>query len=259
MVRVSGSFAIVAFVALLSSCSPRRAEIELDTRAVPASELIARVAHEGQKLRTVVGRGTVSFEGPEFAGSAAFELSLKRPDSLLVTLEGPFGIDVGTLFLSREKYVMYNSMENRVMTGVPTAGAIRSVIPFDMTYDQIMDAFSGSFPLPSEQVSVESYTVDEGLFRLSFRSDLGAATYWVDHEDFLVTRYELRDSENRLVMDASSSAMTEQDGIRVPRRVRVRFPGQGSQLSVAYSSITLNDPHPSFEFSIPINAHTVIR
>jgi len=259
MMRVNGSLAVVAVVAIISSCSPRRTEIELDTRTVSASELISRIAHEGHKVRTVVGNGIVSFEGPEFAGSAAFGLSLRRPDSLLVTLEGPFGIDVGTLFLSREKYVMYNSMENRVMTGVPTAGTIRSVIPFDMTYDQIMDAFSGSFPLPSDQESLESYTVDEGLFRLSFRNNIGLATYWVDHEDFLVTKYELRDSENRLVMDGSSSAITEQDGVRVPRRIRVRFPGQGRQLSVAYSSITLNDPHPSFQFSIPTSAHIVIR
>ena len=253
------SFGTLVLLAMFSSCSPRRAEILLDTKALSASELIGLVTDGERKLSTVVGRGTVSFESPELAGSAAFDIALKKPDSLLVTLEGPFGIDVGTLFLSREKYVMYNSMDNRVFTGVPTTGAIRSALPFDLTYEQILDAFSGSFPFPSDQTELESYSVDEGLFRLSFRTDAGVATYWVDNEHLVVTKYERRDKEGRLLMEATLAAVIEQDGISVPRRIKVRFPEQGRQLSVSYSSITLNHPHPSFTFSIPPNAHTVIR
>lgn len=250
---------VILSAVIVFSCAPRPGLLVLDTRVVPASELIARVTEGGERLHTLVGRGTVTFESQEIVGSAAFELALRKPDSLLVTLEGPFGIDVGTLFLSRERFVMYNSMENQVMTGVPTSAAIRSVIPFDLTYEQIMDAFSGAFPLPADGMVPDSYSVDEGLFRLSFRNPGGVATYWVSNEYLAVTRYEMRDTQNRLVMDATSSTMTEQDGIRAPRRIRVRFPEQGRQLSVAYSSITLNHPRPSFSFSIPPNAHTVVR
>ena len=108
-------FAVFVLLILISSCAPKRAEIALDTKAIGVPALIALVEAGENKVKSLEGSGTVSFESPEIAGSAAFELSLKKPDSLLVLFEGPFGIDIGTLFLSREKYVVYNSFENRVI------------------------------------------------------------------------------------------------------------------------------------------------
>ena len=140
-----------SLVCCFLSCAPKPAEMLLDTHATDAETLISLVQQHQNQLQSVAGSGTVTFESPEIAGTAAFELSLKKPDSLLVTFEGPFGIDIGTLFVSPGKYLMYNSMENTVVTGAPTDAAIRSVIPFDLTLDQIVGAFSGSFQLPSDR------------------------------------------------------------------------------------------------------------
>jgi hypothetical protein len=121
----------------------------------------------------------------------------------------------------------------------------------------MMDSFTVTFSLPADGTLPASYTVDEGFFRLSFPGDANVATYWVSNEYLMVTKYELRDVQNRIVMEATSSGTTEQEGLRVPRRIKVRFPGQERQLSVAYSSLTLNHPRPSFLYTIPDNAHTV--
>jgi outer membrane lipoprotein-sorting protein len=193
------------------------------------------------------------------AGTAAFELALKKPDSLLVTFEGPFGIDLGTLFISREKYLMYNSMENKVITGTPSAAAIRSIIPFDLTLDQVIGAFSGSFPFPADPQTLQVYSVDDDRFLLMFRCGSNMCKYWVDNSTVVVTKYEMRDEHDALIMDAVSSSFAEDGAASAPKRIRIRFPSQERQLSVSYSSITLNEPDPSFSYSIPSNARTVIR
>lgn len=251
--------AFVVCVALLSSCAPKRSELLLDTKAIDAKTLISLVQEREEGLRSVVGRGTVAFETPEIAGSAAFELSLKKPDSLLVTFEGPFGIDLGTLFVSREKYLLYNSMENRVITGAPSSSTIRSILPFDLTLDQVIGAFSGSFSFPSDTQSLQAYSVDDDMFLLSYRCGSGTCRYWIDSRYVLVKKYELRDERDALVMDAVSSSFTEDGVACAPKRVRIRFPSQQRQLSVSYSSITLNDAAPSFVYSIPSSARTTIR
>jgi outer membrane lipoprotein-sorting protein len=244
---------------LLSSCAPKRSEILLDTKTTDANTLISLVQEHQNKLQSVVGKGTVTFESPELAGTAAFELALKKPDSLLVTFEGPFGIDLGTLFISREKYLMYNSMENKVVTGTPSAAAIRSIIPFDLTLDQVVGAFSGSFPFPSDPQSLQTYSVDDDRFLLVFRCGSNSCKYWVDNRTVLVTKYEMRDEHDELILDAVSSSFAEDGAASAPKRIRIRFPSQERQLSVSYSSISLNDPDPSFTYSIPSNARTVIR
>lgn len=244
---------------LLVSCAPKRSEVLLDTRATNAAMLISLVQEHQNKLRSVVGKGTVTFESPEMAGTAAFELALKKPDSLLVTFEGPLGIDLGTLFISRQKYLMYSSMENKVITGTPNTAAIRSIIPFDLTLDQVVGAFSGSFPFPSDPQTLQAYSVDDDRFLLIFRCGSNTCKYWVDNRYVNVTKYEMRDQHDGLIMDAVSSSFADDGAASTPKRIRIRFPAQERQLSVSYSSISLNDPDPSFAYSIPSNARTIIR
>lgn len=251
--------ALFAISVLLVSCAPKRSEVLLDTKATDATTLIALVRQYQNALHSVVGKGTVTFESPEIAGTAAFELALKKPDSLLVTFEGPFGIDLGTLFISQEKYLMYNSMENKVVTGVPSAAAIRSIIPFDLTLDQVVGAFSGLFPFPSDPQSIQTYSIDDDMFLLSLKCGNRTCRYWVDSRYVLVTKYEMRDEHDALIMTSESSSIVGDGEARAPKRIRIRFPVQDRQLSVSYSSITLNDPSPSFAYSIPSNARTIVR
>ena len=202
---------ILCLLVILTSCAPKRAEMSLDTNKIPATTILNLVRANEQSIRSVVGKGIVSFESAQLAGSASFELSMKKPDSLLVIFEGPFGIDLGTLFLSRQKYVMYNSMENRVITGVPTTRAIRSVIPFDLTYEEILSVFSGDFPIPSDSVGLISYKVNDDHFLLSFSCGKSKCTYWVDPAYLRVSRYEMRDSLQHVVVEAEVSGFIEQD------------------------------------------------
>ncbi len=248
----------VAATLTLPACSPRHAEFALNTAAVPAATLVKRVEANEDRLRSMVGRGSMTFETPEVGGSAYFELSLKKPDSLLVRFEGPFGIDVGTLFLSRQKFVMYNSMENSVVTGVPSTRAIRSVIPFDLTYDQVLSAFAGSFPFTDARNEPLLYTIDDDCFLLSYRCGAHVCRYWIDPDWLLVTRYEVDDSLG-VVMEASASHMTDDDGASAAGQITVRFPAERRQISIYYSSLELNAENPSFAFSIPSNARTIIR
>ena len=252
-------FAVFVLLILMSSCAPKRAEIALDIKTIGAPALIALVEAGENKVKSLEGSGTVSFESPEIAGSAAFELSLKKPDSLLVLFEGPFGIDIGTLFLSREKYVVYNSFENRVITGSPSSNSIRSVIPFDLTYDQILNAFSGIFSIPSDQKTLRRYAIDDERFFLSFNCGTQLCNYWIDNQYLLATKFEMIDEQNRVVMQALSSSLTEEDGASAPRRIVVRFPQEGRQISIYYSSLALNPAHPSFAYSIPANADTIVQ
>ncbi len=244
---------------LFSSCSPRRSEIGLHPSKLPPSTLIGMVDDANAKLVTMTGRGTISFESPEQAGTASFDLSLRKPDSLLVALEGPFGIDVGTLFLSRQLFVMYNSMENHVTTGVPTARAIRSVVPFDLTYDQILDAFTGAFPIEEKGDTPISYTVDEDQLRLVYACGSDSCSYWIDPTDLLVRRYLRANRQGEVLMEATTSGTIEDAGARIPRRVVVTFPGEKRRVSIHFSKADLNTSSVSFDFTIPPNAHRTVR
>jgi outer membrane lipoprotein-sorting protein len=254
----AGSVVFLVCAVALHSCAPRRSEVALNTRIVPAPMLMEMVREREQLVQSLSGSGSVSFESPEMAGTAAFELSLKKPDSLLVILEGPFGIDVGTFFLSRERYVMYNSFENVAITGTPSNDAIRTLVPIDLTFDQIISTFSGLAPLPPAS-ALRSYEINDDRFLLTFACGENTCRYWVDPAYLLVARYQMLDANDTEIFEARFVSFREEDGVIVPRRISVSVPPQGRRMSVSYSSLTTNGSTPSFAFSIPPNARTIVR
>jgi hypothetical protein len=239
------------------SCSPHTAAVRADAGATPSGVIAGRVREREAGLTSMAGRGSVSFETPDRAGSAFFDLSLRKPDSLLMTFEGPFGIGGGFLFLSRRKFVMYNSLDNRVVSGVPGPAAIRSVIPVDLTFDQIMDAFTGGIVLP-DSLPVR-YGVDDGKYLLVYEIGGRTHSFWIDPDYDLVVRYEVHTAGGDLLFDVESSQFVRQDNLCAPRHVTVNFPDDGKRLSIHYSTLDLNAEDLSFGYTVPAGAHSSTR
>jgi hypothetical protein len=237
--------------AVFAGCSPKAAELVLDTQQVPAATVVSRVTGNASRITALKGSGTVSFEGPGMGGSAFFTLTLKKPDSLLIRFEGPFGLDAGFLFLSRAQYVMFNRMENTVFMGDPSRGGIRWAIPFDLTVEQVLDAFTGAFHFPAGPVP-SRYTVDDERFLLSYTAESDTQAFWVDPATALVSRYSRKG--NGVSVWAETARSMEEDGMRMPREIVLAFPSEGRQLSVYYNDLTLNPPELSFQYSIPRTA-----
>lgn len=251
--------AAVVIALHIFSCAPRPAGLLLDVNATPANVLLDFVSEREARVATVKGSGTVSFDSPEIAGTASFEVSLKKPDSLLVMLEGPFGIDIGTFFLSRDKYIMYNSFQNTVVAGAPIRDAIRSVIPFDIEIHDLLSAFSGGIPLRGDVSSLIKYHIEGNAFFLSFSCGGRTCNYWVDGSSLLVERSEILDAANNVVMSGEASRFGEEGEINFARRIVVRFPQDDRQLAVTFTSLRLNSSVPDFSFSIPDNARVINR
>jgi hypothetical protein len=245
--------AVVLLGTLLTGCSPRVAELVLDARQVPPATVVQHVTANADRITALKGSGTVSFEGPGIGGSAFFSLTLKKPDSLLIKFEGPFGLDVGFLFLCRSHYVMFNRMENVVYTGDPADGGIRSAIPFELSVDDVLDAFTGAFRFPAG-ATPSRYLVDEERFLLSYIMPRDTQSFWVDPVTALVTKYT-RMGE-RLSLFAETSRPKELDGMTMPREITLSFPSEGKQLAVYYDDLTLNPSTLSFQYAVPRTAQT---
>jgi hypothetical protein len=57
----------------------------------------------------------------------------------------------------------------------------------------------------------------------------------------------------------TSSKLAAFDGFTLPRRVDLRMPEKESEVVVSFTSLSPNDPAPSFDYSIPRNARRVER
>jgi Domain of unknown function (DUF4292) len=251
-------FAVLA-VLTLPGCAPRTAGVVLDTRITSPSSLVRGLAAAGAGLASMSARGSLSFESPEGSGSVFVQMAMKKPDSLLLRFRGPFGIEGGTLFLSKEKFLFYNAFENRAVTGKPGAGAIRSVVPFDLAPEEIMQVFCGRFPVVPVDENVRHYDVEGGEFHLTVSSGTDTCEYWIDPEVMMVIRLRRWDSRGEVLVEAEVKDFLEDEGFTVPRRISMAFPRSRRSIAVFYDRVIVNPQELSFSYHVPSSARTEHR
>jgi hypothetical protein len=242
---------------MLESCAVKRSEIGLELKNAPPSLLLRLVRQERQKVRTLVGRGTLSFEAPEANGSAFFRLGLREPDSLLLRLQGPFGMSVGTFFLTRSTFVFFNAIDNSVLRGDPASRRIRSVIPFDLSGEDLLNFFGGAFPLPEDTTDLSAAVREGDLLHLTFACGDETCDYWIDPEALLVTKLRRMNARQEILLEAEAGDLREREGISLPRSIHFAFPESQRYLSVYYTALSVNGEEPSFAFSVPSSARVL--
>ncbi len=253
-----GCISIIVFLAMvLFSCSPAP-RVTPDTDRVTPAQLVSSVHENHGKKTSLKARGSISIESRDFSNSGNFNMDLKHPDSLLVRIRGPFGINVGTVFLSQDDFVFYNSMANEAVIGEARGDILRSFLRMDVGVDDIMNLFLGSSrALFNEPRRPDEFTVDGDQYLLVFRSHDSIRRYWIDPYYKVVSRVVHSNADDRPVMEERYDRFTESNGMVMAQSIRVIQHEERASFSISYSRIDLNARDLSFAYSIPSNAKVI--
>jgi hypothetical protein len=91
---------------LFYSCSAQKSG-NLDP--VSVKELKTRVNENSKVIESLEASGNISFDSPENSGSGWLELRIKKPDTVFVKIEGPFGISIANALITRNEFMYYNA------------------------------------------------------------------------------------------------------------------------------------------------------
>ncbi len=251
-----GAVAVLMVFAGVESCAPTRPLMK--ERTLPADEVVRRVQERNESIRTLDGSGSITVETPEQSNSGSFSMVLKKPDSLRVELNGPFGFRVGTLMLSREQFVYYNRMENSAVVGKPDGSTLNSLFRLRMKFDEVLHAFTGEFPSPAGGDTLERFFVENGMYVLRYQGSGGVKEYRVDGDAFVVTSYRMLDTAGKTAVTMAASDVDEVDHIAMPKLLRVVFPREKRSVTIAYDDLQFNEPVVC-RFDIPRQADLIHR
>lgn len=248
--------AVLIVMAGVESCGPTRPLMK--EPLLPADEVVKRVEERNASIRTVDGSGSITVESPEQSSSGSFSLLLKKPDSLRVELNGPFGIRVGTLMLSRDQFLYYNRMDNSAVVGKPDGSTLNSLFRIRLKFDEVLHAFTGEFPSPAGGDTLEKFGVENGLYLLRYHGGDCSREYLVDPDGFVVTGYRMIDSTGKTAVTMSASDLDQVDHIAMPRLLRVVFPHEKRSVTIAYNDLQFNEP-VICRFDLPRKADLIHR
>ena len=205
------------------------------------------------RVLTLLGSGTISVETPEIAQNVSFELTLRKPDSVMVRIEGPFGIDLGLALLTRREFFFYNSVNNQLLSGPTNAENLARVLRIRMEFDDLLNLFSGGTFL-SGDIGPSAFEVIDDEYVLTYEDDRGSRRYWVDPRSYQIVQIQHLDQRGGVLVEQTFGKFLTIDGIVVPQLVRALMRPERRRLSIAFSDLSVNPPRLEFHFDVPSDA-----
>ncbi len=210
-----------------------------------------------ERVQSLNGSGTITVETPEIAQSGSFELMLHKPDSILVKIQGPFGLHVGAALLTRTGFVFYNSLQNKLITGSVNAANLNRIFRINLTFDELLNLFTGGSFVAGDDNNPDSLVIEDNQFVLSYGDPAGTRRYWIDPATLLISKIEHTDARGKLVLEERFERFRDLGEALLPRQIRLTQHQARRVVAVAFSSLAINADAVPLVLDIPINAERV--
>ncbi|PIQ11250.1 MAG: hypothetical protein COW71_01180, partial [Ignavibacteriales bacterium CG18_big_fil_WC_8_21_14_2_50_31_20] len=160
---------ILGVIFLIGCSSEKEITTTTSEQIVPASWLIKKLEGNRRKIKTFEGTGTISVKSEEFNGKTSFQILIKKPDSIKISIYGPFGIDIAHGVFSNNNFMFYDVLKNRVFTGTNSKDVLKKLFKIDLSFEELIDAFAGAVNL-TERLRTEptDYEVLEDIYNLTY-------------------------------------------------------------------------------------------
>lgn len=246
----------VSFAIVLAGCASVPSA-NLTGRSI-SPEIVQRIVRVNrEKVQSLTGSGTLTVETPETAQSGSFELLLHKPDSILVKVEGPFGIHVGAVLLTRTDFSFYNSLQNQLITGSVNASNLKRIFRINLTFDEMLSLFTGGSFFAGDDEAPDSVTVEDNQFVLTYGKELGSRRYWIDPRTLLISKIQHIDATGKLVLEERFEKFRDLGDVSLPRQIRLTQHQARRVVAVAFSSLAINTGDVPLVLDVPTNAERV--
>ncbi|MCX6132861.1 MAG: DUF4292 domain-containing protein [Ignavibacteriales bacterium] len=247
---------VVWIIIVLSGCASIPTA-NLAGKAISPDVVQRTVKVNRERVQSLNGSGTITVESMEVAGSGSFELMLRKPDSILVKIAGPFGIHVGSALVTRSGFTFYNSLENQLITGSVNAVNLNRIFRVNLTFDELLSLFTGGSFFPGDDNKPDSLVIEENQLVMTYGNPAGTRRYWIDPATLLIAKIQHTDVKGKLVVEERFEKFRDVGGTSLPRQIRITQHQAHRVVAVAFSSLAIDADSSPLVLDIPTNAERV--
>lgn len=254
------TFVLVSiFVSFFNGCSSTTTSEEVEI--LPADRLVKKLEANRRKIRSFEGNGTLTIKTPDFNNSASFNVVMIKPDSIYLTIMGPFGIELAQALVTKKVFTFYEALSNTVYMGETNDDVLRNILRVDISFSELLDAIIGAVNLTDRLYkNPDMYKVQNDKYVIAYNDSLQntVSTYAIDIRNLGITQYTLKSAKGKelLVGDYTNFSLTE--SVATPKRISVSNKKENQYLQIEYKNISANQKEIQIDFKFPTDA-TIIR
>lgn len=238
------------------SCSASKTETA-DLKNIPVSKLKEKLNNSSKYIQTFEASGSISVETPEESNSGYFELRIKKPDSLFIKIEGPFGISIASALITSKDFIYYNSQENKAITGPTNDINIGSVLKIKMGFNELINALTGTFSFAEESGDTLEAGTEKSNYLIATNLKSGISRYLIEPDLFLINEYSVFDNANKKILDVTYPKYDNYGSVYLPEQLIIKKPDTKQTIWLNYSSKDINKKDLSFKIKVPKSAKVI--
>jgi len=245
--RIS-KYILLLLAFLLISCSG--AKYTLNKSSVPYEYLFSEIEKDQNRLESFAGSARISVDSESFSGTFNADIYLNANDSLLINVEGPFGLDVGTMFIGNNRFIFHNKVDNNFFSGSVSDFLNRNFMQFPIKISEVSDVFTAKDLLTS--MKIEEYNIQNDQFFVHGFNAFIEYRLWIDPHTGHISRIEYLENK-KIILEKEYRAFVKQKDLYFPTKIIIKRPLEKQAMSIYYSRLRINNPIESDRFSIRIS------
>jgi len=248
---------IILFIII--GCVPSQPTEEFEL--LPSERLTNKLEANRRKIKTFEGSGTIFVNSPSMDNSATFRIVLLKPDSIYLTIMGPFGIELAQALVTKEKFTFYDALQNTAYVGAVNSNALQSIFRINLSFEDLLDAFIGSVNLTNNLYRApDNYYVEDERYVLTYLDSArtNKTIYKVDVRQLGITNYQLFGLDESLILQGIYSDFELLENVAVPYKIAIENKTDDQKISIDYKKIIVNKKNIFIDFKLPDDA-TIIK
>lgn len=206
------------------------------------------------QIQSMKCEGTISIETQNSTQNGSFTLFLQKPDSILVNIEGPFGIKIGSALITRQNFLFYNSIENKLIVGSSSTENLSRIMHVELCFDDLMNLFVGGALPGDDYLKKEFLKSEDGKLIFWDHSSKFTRKYFIDPHNLTIRKIQSIDSVDRKIVEQTFSDFNQIGELTIPYTIRITRPQNRERLSLFYSNVIINSKQIRLTINYPETA-----
>ena len=111
-----------------------------DVEILSSERLINKLEVNRRRIKSFEGNGTILVKNSQMNNSASFRVVLQKPDSIYLTIFGPFGIELAQALVTKSNFIFYDALKNTAYEGKVDDEVLRDIFRIDLSFSELLDA-----------------------------------------------------------------------------------------------------------------------
>lgn len=227
---------------------------------LPSERLINKLEANRRKIRSFEGVGELTIKSELIDNSASFRVVMQKPDSIYLTILGPFGIELAEALVTKQNYIFYDALENTAYVGKVNDDILRDIFKINLSFSDLVDAFAGSVNLTKNLYrQPDDFQVIYDKYILTYIDSATSVTtiYKVDIRELTITDYLLQSKDGSVNVEGKYSGFELLDNVAVPLNIEIENKLTDEILSIDYRNIAANKRDIVIDFIVPDDAKII--